>query len=166
MSKFSEFDAAFMLFAAKLGVAISQWQVVEHILCEFMCDLLETKDRRNAAIVFHSVVAFNGKLDIIDELIKLRVTDKPTLKEWTKLLVDIKAAATKRNQMVHWSYAGDMASTPGPLPYEFRAMPASSDFRAKMSGKSISIPDMEAHTKTFMKLHGLIFAFQKKLLAL
>lgn len=78
------------------------WQLVEQALFMAFSTLVNTK--RNAPIpsaIYHTLISFNSKVEVIDACLQVAYKDDPRLIEWADLQKKLLRSAKHRNRLAH-----------------------------------------------------------------
>jgi|SRR5579859_6237273 len=149
-------------FQIKVATALARWQVVEINMQEIFLDVIESKDRRWAAVAYHTIIAFKGKLDMLHEIISYRLETEKAIKEWKQLLKKLVAANSERNKLVHWTFIATYTEEDREN-YVFLAVPPFGDARKKYVGKKITEADLDEMISTFSILQHEVNNFRQRL---
>lgn len=101
-----------LYFFSDLGKALDEWARVESHLCSVFMVCLRAPHQR-AAAAFYAVVNFRSKLEMVDAVAKLAVSDSATIAEWKDLYTKIGKKSQSRNQLVHHEVLEDGNANPG-----------------------------------------------------
>ena len=154
---------------ASIGAATSTWQMVEFGLYQIYEYLLAPSQKRVAAAIFYAVVAFQGRLNMVDAAMAERFPDNPLLEGWQKLSKKISRRSQKRNTMAHNVLYFEPAQKEGRRLYLAPPLSRPDKFntRAFYKADKLNIDQAEKlHGKeidevweSFMELQGEIFRF-------
>lgn len=104
-----------------IGVAITDWAHFEGELFH-ICSMVLKTNQQNAAIVYFRTPSLDGRLTLVDELIravpeigirKTTLESETLLKSWDRLIKDIRNELPIRNQLAH-SPSTPMTERPDP----------------------------------------------------
>jgi hypothetical protein len=84
-----------------IGLAITQWQQVEHALTQLFVLLINAKGGA-ASAAFASVLNFNSKLGMVDSAAYVVLHQTPLFAEWGALNNALGRKAKKRNEIAHF----------------------------------------------------------------
>jgi len=90
-------------FTQHLGTAILEWQSVEEQLFLVFHYLLRCDVINISSMIYHSIANLNIKLGMIDGAAKEVLGPIPLYNKWAKLYKRIRAAASRRNDLVHFT---------------------------------------------------------------
>lgn len=101
------------IFYAAIGICITEWSSIEHVLLQ-LCNLaLKTTDKITS-IVYFRTPSLEGRTNLTDELLLAILParekkdgghDHRLVKEWIGIRNDIKSELAVRNKLAHWSLA-------------------------------------------------------------
>lgn len=119
-----------------IGSAMTQWAWVEDGLVKLLSTVLGCS-LQQAGIVWYSVVSFNGKLEMIDSLVKLRREGEQIVSYWPSCYDYLRTLSSFRNQIAHWELVAlHPPGAPGGRPFdehsEPRLIPHNFDARHRM----------------------------------
>jgi hypothetical protein len=99
-------------FFSVVGKALDEWAQVETHLCSiFSVCLRAPTDRARAS--FYAVENFSSKLQMVDGVIAMAVSDYGTLSDWANLLDKINIKYKLRNDLVHYNIIEDKTQRQG-----------------------------------------------------
>jgi hypothetical protein len=93
-------------FYGALGKAITQWQEVEQALAMLFLDAHTQDTWLRANVVFHSVLSFETRMDMVDAALKVS-RSKAFLAKWEPLFKRCAKRAKRRNQLAHFTLSVD-----------------------------------------------------------
>lgn len=92
-------------FLSELAIAILKWQQIEAELFFIFTSLVQGRLPAMSA-VFHSVVNFNARLEMIDEAAAVMLNADPLKPQWDAIFKRLKKRAAHRNKLVHFTVMG------------------------------------------------------------
>lgn len=137
-----------------IGCAITQWAWVEDSMVKLMHTLLGCS-LEQAGIVWYSVIAFRGKLEMVDALMQLSPKAEPVMKRWPSCQNYLGSLSTKRNQLAHWelvALSGNATPTiEERMHADVRLRPHTFDATPKMAKhrKGITTADVNFYNRQF-----------------
>lgn len=142
-----------------IGAAMTQWAWVEDALVKLLHAVLGC-ELEQAGIIWYSVVAFRGKLEMVDALMQQATKAKPLMKRWPSCQSYLGELSSKRNQLAHWELVGAVDRDDGELPtmrYATpRLVPHTFDATPKMAKykNGIGIEDVKFFNRSFRYVSG------------
>jgi hypothetical protein len=100
------FDAALVEMTFALGMALTQWQLVEHKIYQLFVFLCGKSDERAINVIFHEL-SLELKMRAIMELVRLR--DKGFLSAWDEASKAVYRQKRLRDKLAHWTVVGSEA---------------------------------------------------------
>ncbi len=97
----SSFTAKTRAMHEAMGSAMTDWVWVEDGLVKLISTLLGCS-LEQAGIVWYSVVSFNGKLEMIDSLMRHAHEGKPIMSYWPSCYDYLRKLSGYRNRIAHW----------------------------------------------------------------
>jgi hypothetical protein len=107
-------------FYGALGKAVTQWQEVEQALAMIFLDAHTQSTRLRANVIFHTVLSFETRLDMVDAALKASRGTK-FLAKWQTLFNRCSKRARRRNQLAHFGLMVDPKRRPG---YRYHLRPS------------------------------------------
>ena len=99
-------------FFSVVGKTLDEWTQVETHLCSiFVVCLRAPTDRARAS--FYAVEDFSSKLQMVNSVLVLAVSDHKTLSEWVNLIDRVQKKSKLRNELVHYDILEDKNKKPG-----------------------------------------------------
>jgi hypothetical protein len=99
-------------FLSVMGKTLDEWAHVERLLCSiFIVCLRAPADHAKAS--FHAVENFSSKLQMVDSLLALAISDHKTLGEWMLLQERVKSSSKLRSELVHYDILENKNQKPG-----------------------------------------------------
>ena len=99
-------------FLSVIGKTLDEWAHVETRLCSiFIACLRAPADHARAS--FYAVESFGSKLQMVDSVLALTISDHKTLGEWILLHERVKSNSKLRNELVHYDILENRNQKPG-----------------------------------------------------
>ena len=88
-------------FQAALGSAVAAWQLVEMMLQFTFQAVIESPHRSAVSAVYHSVVNFRARLEMIDAAMEKKHGGTDILNEWKAISGTVSKQSRRRNNLAH-----------------------------------------------------------------
>jgi len=99
-------------FLSVMGKTLDEWARVETLLCSiFIVCLRAPADHARAS--FYAVENFSSKLQMVDSLLALTISDHKTLGEWMLLHERVKSSSKLRSELLHYDILENRNQKPG-----------------------------------------------------
>lgn len=91
-------------FYAAIGLAITQWEFVETVLCEIFSRMLVSTNGFAANAAYYSIINANARRTMIDAAAEKHLPHKsPIARDWAKLSDKVRKLSGRRNAFAHFS---------------------------------------------------------------